>query len=658
MCGIAGFLQQSNRVVSLAALESMGEALTHRGPDDRGFCLLQAGVAGQTHGQTHGQTEGNVGLAQARLAIIDLSSLGHQPMSNAAGTIWIDYNGEVYNYREIRGELEGRGYAFRSTSDTEVVLHAYEEWGAECVKQFIGMFAIAIWDARTEQLLLIRDRLGVKPLYYYYRDQNLAFGSELKAILQYPYFEREIDVESLYLYLLFQYVPGPQTIFRNTYKLLPGQYLVASRAGDISLHTYWDAEEASRAAVTLSLNPNEGEALEQLRELLRSSVRYRLISDVPVGVLLSGGIDSSLVTAIAQESSKQRLKTFCIGFREPKFDESPYARRIAAHLGTEHHELFVTTKEAQAVVPQLPLLYDEPFADSSAIPTFLVAKLAREHVKVALSGDGGDELFGGYDRYEWVRAIHRYDFIPAAVRRGAAAVLGLLPDRTLDGLYRSARGLLPSTLRSLQPSQKRETLLQVLRHKDLLDLYLSVVALWRLPELRNVVGKEYDLSNLTLARILRHPIDRSVFRTLMLADLKTYLVDDGLTKVDRASMAASFEVRTPILDHRVVEYSLSLPMRYKHGKNLLKRLLSEYLPPELYQRPKQGFAIPLSDWLRGDLRYLVDVYLSPERLKREGFFNPDVIARLAMEHASQKRDHHHRLWSLIAFEIWLEHYGK
>lgn len=654
MCGITGFLQQNRNRPSIKDLKRMGRTLHHRGPDDEGYFLVN------TLNSSAGfeQSEGDVGLAQQRLSIIDLSPLGHQPMPNQEKTIWVNYNGEIYNFQEIRKELVAKGYRFRSHSDTEVIVYAFQEWGIKCIERFIGMFAISIWDSRERKLYLARDRLGIKPLYYYCKDGNFAFASELKAIMEYPYFEKEIDPESLYYYLLFQYVPAPRAIFKNTYKLLPGHYLVISKDGSFEEHTYWDAVERFQLLSKTDHNIDEEETLRGLEELLISSVRYRLISDVPLGMLLSGGIDSSLVAAIMQSINPEPIKTFTIGFRENEFDEAPYAREIAKHLGTDHHELYVTPKEAQTVIPKLPLFYDEPFADSSAIPTYLVSKLAREHVKVALSGDGGDELFGGYNRYEWMNKLARYDLIPYWLRQGVSWSLRLLPEGGIEWAYQLAKPFLPEAFQPIRLKGKKERIASLLKYRQLVELYPMVVGLWQQPELAELLGEEHDLSGLTLHDVYCTLDGENIVTRLMLADLKTYLVDDILTKVDRASMAVSLEDRVPILDHRIVEFTFGLPRRYKYKKYLLKKLLAKYIPPKLYERPKHGFGVPFADWLRGDLRYLVEEYLNPKRLQREGFFNVNAVKRTTEEYMSGRRDHWHRLWALIAFEIWYEHYGK
>jgi asparagine synthase (glutamine-hydrolysing) len=660
MCGIAGFLQQNNKPIRLEALQRMGRCLKHRGPDDEGFLLIDAH---QTPRGNFIQFQGTVGLAQQRLSILDLSAKGHQPMPDEAHEIWVNFNGEIYNFWEIRKELEAKGYRFQSRSDTEVIVYAYREWGVRCVQRFIGMFAISIWDGQAKKLYLIRDRLGIKPLYYYYKYGNFAFGSELKALLEYPYFEKEIDLESLYNYLQFQYVPIPRAIYRNTYKLIPGHYLVLDLAGSIEEECYWDPVERYLALNSVREPRSEGEALGRLEELLRSSVRYRMISDVPLGLLLSGGIDSSLVAALMQGLSDRPIQTFSIGFAESEYNEANYAKAIAQYLGTEHYQLTITPREAQAVIPQLATFYDEPFADSSAIPTYLVSKLAREHVKVALTGDGGDELFCGYTRYVWMRKFERLEHIPRVIRQSLAAALAALRPRLVRRAYGLVQSVLPHSLQVSNIGEKFAKFRELLGSRNLVELYPLAVGIWKPEDLEALLllGQDSHSQELALYQTFRAVPEAELMTQLMLADIKTYLVDDILTKVDRASMAVSLEARVPLLDQRVVEFALSLPLEYKCRdgvqKYLLKRLLAKYVPPRLFERPKQGFGVPLTDWLRDDLKYLLDEYLSQPRIEREGFFAWPVVKRVICEHLSGQRDHWSRLWALLCFAMWYEKYG-
>ncbi len=651
MCGIGGFIQQNTQRVSVRSLLQMRERLRHRGPDDGGYFLAD------TQNPLAVVEQGDVGLAHRRLSIIDPSPLGHQPMSNGDKTIWVNYNGEVYNFQELRGELVRRGHKFNGRSDTEVIVYAFQEWGINCIEQFIGMFAISIWDGREQKLYLVRDRLGIKPLYYYYKEGNFAFASELKAIMEYPYFDKELDPESLYRYLAFQYVPAPRAIFKNTYKLMPGHYLIISKNGDFEEHIYWDAVERFQALNKTGHYLNEEEALAELEELLISSVQYRLISDVPLGILLSGGVDSSLVASIAQSISPEQVKTFTIGFSEEGVNEAPYAHQIAKYLGTDHHELYITPKEAQAVIPELPLFYDEPLADPSSIPTYLVSKLARQNVKVVLSGDGGDELFGGYHRYARMQALARYyDVVPRPLRQVVCLLLKILPEAEVMKACKLAGLLLPAAFQVERCEGKKDRMIGMLGQRDALQAYPAFMATWQKVELTNLLQENISANGSLFNRTQHKGGKGDITTQLMLADLTTYLVDDVLVKVDRASMAVSLEDRVPILDHRIVEYTFGLSSPLKSKKHVLRKLLSRYLPSEMYERPKQGFGVPLAEWLRGDLQYLLQEYLNATRVQHEGFFNPGVVEQMVKEFLSGRQDHSMQLWSLVVFALWYENY--
>ncbi len=612
MCGICGFLcdQGDDRG---DALRRMTDALAHRGPDDSG---LYGG--------------GRVGLGHRRLSIIDLSPLGHQPLANEDGTIQVVFNGEIYNFGELRVELEARGHRFRGNSDTEVIPHAYEEWGLDFPRRFRGMFALALWDEREERLVLVRDRLGIKPLYYYRAGNLFLFGSELKALMAWPDFPRRIDPASLYWYLAFGYVPAPRAIFDDTRKLPPGHLLVVDRSG-MSLTRWWDPLEAVARG---PLPGSEAELLEELETILLEAVRYRLISDVPLGAFLSGGIDSSLVVALMARLASGPVRTFTIGYWEKGYDEAPWARAIAARLGTEHTELYIRPQEALEVIGRLPEIYDEPFGDASAIPTYLVSGLARRSVTVALSGDGGDELYGGYPRYKWFHLARLLYGVPRPLRRAMAPLVARLPH---------------------PKARKAASWLAV---DDPAELYAGMVGVWRRGALRRVLGFERPFGELDFRRVWEAaPAGRHLER-LMLTDLSTYLPEDILAKVDRASMAHSLEARVPLLDHHAVEFALRVPLslkfRHLRGKHLLRRLLGRYLPSELYERPKMGFGVPLDHWFRRELRDLLRNYTDPARLTREGFFDPQPIQLMVEEHLAGRADHQYTLWVLLMFQMWLE----
>ncbi|MDQ7824295.1 MAG: asparagine synthase (glutamine-hydrolyzing) [Candidatus Eremiobacteraeota bacterium] len=636
MCGITGFYYygENQELASREDLAAMNDTLAHRGPDEEGLFYREA-----------------LGLAHRRLSIIDLSPTGRQPMECPGDQLVLILNGEIYNFMELRCELEALGHSFRGTSDTEVVLASYREWGRECLSRFIGMFSFALWDGKAEALFLARDRLGVKPLYYYHHRGHFVFASELKALLRYPFFRRELDMESLYEYLVFQYVPDPRTIYRHTRKLSPGSFLVLRR-GEIEIRPYWDLSPRHEGSV------DEDELQERFNALLDDSVRLRQISDVPVGAFLSGGIDSSTVVAFMQAQNSMAVKTFSIGFKESLYDEAPYAREVARCLGTDHQELYVTPRETYEVIPALARYYDEPFSDSSAIPTYLVSKMASEEVKVCLSGDGGDELMGGYNRYELMRRWKMVESMPLA--KEAASLVAELPDSVLALLGRALKGLFFGRLKVRTDPDRIRELARTLG-RSALDVYLGLVRIWGPEEARRLLfNGVFDLRGTMFYRygqMWQHEGDPA---RCALVDLKTYLVGDILTKVDRASMAWGLEVRVPFLDHRIVEFAVSVPFSLKQkgseSKYLLKKLLYERISPELFKRPKQGFGIPISQWLRGELKFLVDEYLDAARLKREGLLDGSLVTPMVRAHEEGTADFGYRLYNLLMFQMWREKY--
>ncbi len=620
MCGIAGFLATGEARPGADLLQAMAATMTHRGPDASGTFL---------------SSDGRAGLAHRRLSILDLTEAGAQPLAPAGDSLAISSNGEVFNYREIRGELSKRGHVFRGDSDTEVILAACREWGvAAAVSRFIGMFAFALWDGKAGKMFLVRDRLGIKPLYIARAPGLVLFASTLAPFLACPAFSREVDRAALQYYLEFQYVPAPHAIYRDVEKVLPGHIVELAAGGARTGTRYWDLFDqwGKRDAPPRS----EGECAEELSALLRSSIRYRMISDVPLGAFLSGGIDSSLTVALMREAAAGPVKTFSIGFAEKGFDESGYAREVARHLGTDHHEKTCTPEEALALVRKIPDAYDEPFADSSAIPTMLVSEFTRRHVTVSLSGDGGDELFCGSPRYRWIRAGARVGAIPAAVRRPLFSLLSHIP------VHKVQRGA--------------ESALQ----DDPAEMYFHTVGIFERSRLADIVPSVADDSALAYFTTFRDPRAGGIVERAMATDIRTYLVDDILTKVDRASMAYSLEARVPLLDHRIVEFAARLPVAYKarggETKRLLRTILHRLVPRRLLDRPKMGFGIPLSRWLRRELRPLLSEYLDGERLRREGFLLPGGVSRLVEEHLSGRRDHQYRLWALLVFGMWRERY--
>ena len=601
-------------------LRAMGDCMKHRGPDASG---------------THLSPDGRVGLSHRRLSIIDLSETGAQPMFSEDGSMVLSFNGEVFNYRELRDELSVRGHAFRGGSDTEVMLAAFREWGVDAaVRRFIGMFAFALWDAGARKLYLVRDRIGIKPLFLARLPGMILFASELKAFLEYRAFPREVDRAALQYFLEFQYVPAPHAIYRNVEKVLPGHIVEIGAGGSVADRTYWDLFDHWKRAEGPARG--EGEYEEELSDLLDSSIRYRMISDVPLGAFLSGGIDSSLTAALMRKAATGTVKTFSIGFRESGYDESPHARAVAEHLGTEHHEKICTPKEALALVRRIPEAYDEPFADSSAIPTMLVSEFTRGHVTVSLSGDGGDELFCGYPRYAWVRQGRLVQGIPGFLRRPLCSLLSRVP---IHKVQRGAESIL---------------------YDDAAEMYFHTVGIFERRRIGEVLPETFDDQGLRYFRTFRDPRAGGIVERAMATDIRTYLVDDILAKVDRASMAYSLEARVPLLDHRIVEFAARLPMEFKvsggEPKRLLKNILFRHVPRALLDRPKMGFGIPVNRWLRNELRPLLEEYLGEDRVRREGFLRPDGVSRVVAEHLSGRRDNQYRLWALLVFAMWLERY--
>lgn len=630
-----------------AVVRAMADTLSHRGPDDSGTW-----------------SEGACALGHRRLSVIDLSPQGHQPMVSHDGRWVMVYNGEFYNFQQMRAELENldpelKG-VWRGTSDTEVFLEAVSRWGLdEATRRFNGMFAFALWDRREKLLHLGRDRIGEKPLYYAWMGKHFLFGSELKALRAHPSFKASLDRGALALYMRHNYVPAPYCIYQGVAKLPPATLLTISpeRPGHTpEPRVYWSVRQACEAGAAQPFGGSEDEALAELETLLLESVEMRMVSDVPLGAFLSGGIDSSTVVALMQAISSQPIKTFSIGFSEDAYNEAPYAKAVARHLGTEHTELYVTPDQAMAVVPKLPQLYDEPFSDSSQIPTFLVAQLARQHVTVSLSGDAGDELFGGYERYDWARQIwNRVGWMPYPARRLGASLLEALPQGLLSRGLKPLKRWLPEAALRRDPGELAQRVAGYLKVRRPEDMYRRLVSHWR-PEDGLVLGAQAPLT--PLSDPAQWPSFSNLFQRMMYFDLLTYLPDDILVKVDRAAMAVSLESRIPLLDHRVVEMAWRIPlsMKVKQGKGkwLLRRLLYKYVPPELVERPKKGFGVPIDHWLRGPLKDWAAELLAPQRIQSQGYLNPVVVQRAWQEHQEQIKDWHYWLWDLLMFQLWLE----
>ena len=639
MCGITGYwVREGQPDAWLRDLPDAVKSLRQRGPDGSGTWVR--GGAGVAFGHT-------------RLSILDLSERGRQPMISDDGDLVMVFNGEIYNFAEIRAELEKCGHHFRSSGDSEVVLAALRHWGIAAVERFIGMFAIALWRESERRLWLIRDRLGVKPLYYAWDGQALWFGSELKALRAFRAWRAEIDRSALGEYFQFGYVSAPRSIYRNVCKLSPGHWLELGDAGVPVTRCYWSALEPREP-----LAGSESDLEEQLEALFIDAFRYRMVADVPVGVFLSGGLDSSLVAAILQRHSGQTVRTFTVGFTDPGFDESRWARRVATHMGTEHTEHILSASEMARILTRWADLFDEPFGDSSGVPTFVVSCVAREHVKVALSADGGDELFSGYQHYGVMLARERMlARIPRPARNALSQALQLLPAPSLQLLL--DRLPAPAPLRHAARRavvDRLERLRVILPEADPATLYELGMSYWTPAESAQLIG------GLVSARLPLNGYPRSFADHMSSYDLRHYLPDDILTKVDRTTMAVGLEGREPLLDHRLVEFALRLPLSLRRGslgtKHLLRRVLYRYVPRAILERPKQGFSIPMSHWLRGELSTLLDTYLAPERIRAAGIFDPRVVERALgnFRGGGPRRDRLdvQKVWLLLAFEMWRE----
>lgn len=640
MCGITGFWSSS--VMARAEIvQGMAQRIVSRGPDDCGVWTDQ---------------EMGLALAHRRLSIVDLSPAGHQPMRSPCGRYVLVYNGEIYNHQDLRCELEQAGttFAWQGHSDTETLLAALRHWGVKgALERLNGMFAFAFWDSQEQLLYLARDRMGEKPLFYGRSGDSFLFGSELKALVAHPDWRGEVDRDALALYLRHNYVPAPWSIYRGIHKLPPAHFVVV-RGGGREVGTpecYWDLSQIAEQGA-FEAGCNEARLTDELDNLLRDAVGRRMMADVPLGAFLSGGYDSTTVVALMQAQSDRPVKTFSIGFHEKGYNEAQHARAVAAHLGTEHTELYVTPDEAMAVIPKLPEIYDEPFADSSQIPTLLVSQLARQHVTVALSGDGGDELFFGYGRYFLGEKLwSRLRYLPYPVRQMTANILRCTPGSLLEG----AQSVLPRKLRVAHLADRLPKIAEVLSCPDELAFYRRMISHFKRPD-EIVLGAREPKTILT--RPEQQPGLPGLRERMMYLDMMTYLPDDILTKVDRASMAVSLEARVPLLDHRLVEFAWRVPTELKYrdgqGKWLLRQVLYRYVPRELMERPKMGFGVPIEHWLRGPLRDWAEALLDEKRLREEGFFDPTPIRKMWTEHINGKYPWHYYLWDILMFQAWLE----
>lgn len=636
MCGIAGLFDTSGRgrdSDAAATAQAMADAMPHRGPDAR---------------SSWGDTDAGIGFGHRRLAIVDLSPTGAQPMHSADGRFVIAYNGEVYNFAELRAELSVLGHAFRGTSDTEVMLAAICEWGVvPATQRFVGMFAFALFDRQTRTLHLVRDRLGVKPLYWTIMDGWLLFGSELRALLAHPAFRRETDADAVGALLRYSVIPAPATIFRGVFKLPPATVLTMRAGSRPQFETYWSlADTVSRSG---SRSIGLGEAAVELEELLRDAVRRRMVADVPVGAFLSGGTDSSAVVALMQSVSNRPVRTFTIGFSDPAYDEADRARAVAAHLGTDHTEVILDAKDAIALVGDVANWFDEPFADSSQLPTYLVSRTTRQHVTVALSGDGGDELFAGYPKYAWLDNVWGCaGRIPHALRRPLGRALAAIPERTI----RAMASLAIEAGRVERIGEKARRLGHALDADDF-DGAARALSAVGLSESGLVRGSSGAVQGAGLSADVLNALDR--ISRMQAQDTATYLPDDILTKVDRCSMAVSLEAREPLLDHRVVEFVWSLPPKVRQGdgtpKGLLRAVLARHMPRDMHDAPKRGFSIPLSDWLKGPLRGWADDLLSPSGLEADGL-DAGKIGSIWRRHLDGTETNATGLWNVLMLRAW------
>jgi asparagine synthase (glutamine-hydrolysing) len=620
MCGICGVVSFHPDIpVEPSILKRMNDSIRHRGPDDEGY-----------------YQDARASLAMRRLSIIDLHT-GQQPISNENGDVWVVYNGEIYNFKDVRAELERRGHIFKTQTDTEIIVHAYEEYGDDCVNHFNGMFAIALWDARKRRLFLARDRVGVKPLYYWADHSRLVFASELKALILHPDVPRQINLAALDLFLTLEYIPAPHTIYEGIFKLLPGHTLTVEN-GEVKIRQYWDVPYQP-------VSQSEAECAETLSGLINEAVRIRLISDVPLGAFLSGGIDSSTIVGFMSRNMSEPVQTFSIGFEDDTYDEVPYANAVAKHFGTNHH-VEVLKPDIASLVEGLVPHHDEPFADTSIFPTYLVSQIASQKVKVVLSGDGGDELFAGYDTYIAEKMDRYYGRLPGALRQRVLPKFAewLPPQPAKKGLINKVKRMVEGG--ALDPSLQHTRWMMFLNSAEKDALYRSDLR----ATLNDNLTAEYFGGYFEKAR----RFDRLAQQQYV--DVKTYLADDIMTKVDRMSMAVSLEAREPLLDYRIVEFALNLPPHMKlngsRTKSVLRNAVKRLVPDLVLEKPKQGFSIPMKHWLRTSLKPMMLDLLSKDSLNQHGYFSHLVVAKWIQEHLDERANHSHRLWSLMVFEMW------
>ena len=638
MCGIAGWVnletRKSSKLDREAVLHSMCETIVHRGPNSEGLWL-----------------DDTVALGMRRLSVIDLET-GDQPVFSEDRSVIVMMNGELYNYREVREELETRGHKFVTKSDTEILPHLYQEYGDTLVDHLNGMYAFSLWDTRKKKLIIARDRFGEKPLYYGVFDGKLIYASEPKAILVHPSVNTEIDLNALRHYVSFDYVPAPMSIYKGIHKL-PAAHILIVENGEVRTRRYWDVswQKPDREEGLNGTSPAKSlsRKAEELKDLLSDAVRMRLVSDVPLGILLSGGIDSSTIAAFATQHATEKVKTFSIGFEEDSFDESKYARQVAKHLDTEHYEEILSAEKAGDLISEIGTWLDEPMSDGSLIPTFLLAQFVRKHVTVALGGDGGDELFAGYPMYYAHKVAAKYLAIPSFIR---------------SGMIEPVINALPVSTKNMSLDYKAKRFVRASKYDDV-TRHHSWFGSFSLDQHESLFSKDVlDQTNADVYRGVRDLVSASdaknVIEQMQYADINYYLAEDILTKVDRAAMAVSLETRAPFLDPRVGQFAASIPVEYKlkgkSGKHILKEAMKDLLPHDILHRPKKGFGIPIAEWLKGRLNPLMHDMLSPERLKSQGLFNPEYVQRLITEHETGKASHHKELWTLLVFELWCDNF--
>lgn len=649
MCGITGILELRSAGLTNPAtnIRKMAGTLAHRGPDDEGIWF---------------DSTANIYIAHRRLSILDLSTAGHQPMMSASGRYVIVFNGEIYNHFELRTLLNSCGSAkgaplWRGSSDTESVLAGFDAWGIRTtIERCVGMFAFAVWDRKERVLTLGRDRLGEKPLYYGWQKNSFLFGSELKALKAHPSFQANINRDTLCLFMRYNYIPSPHSIYQSIHKLPPGHLLsVSSEHTQPLIEEYWSLPTVAETGCKSPLIGADHDVCDELERLLSSVIQRQMIADVPLGAFLSGGIDSSIVVALMQAQSNRPIKTFTIGFQEESYNEAVHAKAVARHLGTDHTELYVTSEQALNVIPSLSSVYCEPFADASQIPTILVSQLAKHDVTVALSGDGGDELFSGYNRYVLSRKLWgKLSRLPIGLRRGAQFSICSVSPSAWDTIGKPLQSMLPSSLQLSNFGDKIHKSARILASESIEDVYLGLLTNWA-PEEVVINGRE-PASFVNGASPRLDGLDD--IQRMMALDTISYLPDDILVKVDRAAMYNSLETRVPFLDHRMVEFAWQVPQSMKLrngvGKWILREVLYRYVPKELVDRPKMGFGVPIDTWLRGPLKEWAEALLAEERLRREGFFNPVCIRSKWAEHLSGKRNWQYPLWAVLMFQSWLE----